>query len=155
MDAQITNEMLEMLCIQLDNAINESPEYEDQRKVREYRHELYPKWRKVHEAFSAKIRSLYAQLDARATVDAQRESYISDLQAELKADKKAREKLQVDLFDANHACQGALDCKEKAERKLAEVETVLRYIYDSTAEGGQWEESGVHNLVKTVLAKGE
>lgn len=70
----------------------------------------------------SKIRSLYTQLDARATVDAQRGSYISDLQAELKAECKAREKLQVDLFDANHACQGALDCKEKAERKLAEVE---------------------------------
>ena len=39
-----------------------------------------------------------------------------------------------------------------AEQRLREVETALRYLFDSTAEDGQWEESGVHNFVKVALA---
>ena len=31
-------------------------------------------------------------------------------------------------------------------------ESALRYLFDSTAEDGQWEESGVHNFVKAMLA---
>ena len=67
--------------------------------------------------------SLRQQLDARATIDAQRESYISDLQAELKAVRKAREEAVADL--SWH--RGLFQQQNKAaESRLATMEGLLR-----------------------------
>lgn len=66
---------------------------------------------------------------------------------QLEAERKAREIAERVTFDPE-----VLERMNAAESRLREVEGVLRYIYDSTAEDGHWEESGVHNLVKAALA---
>jgi len=68
------------------------------------------------------------------------------------AERKAREITADRAAENFSAAVEAGDRAEAAEQRLREVEAALRYIYDSTAEDGQWEESGVHNFVKAALA---
>ena len=46
-----------------------------------------------------------------------------------------------------------IDVVGRACIELDRLQKLLRYIYDSTAEDGQWEESGVHNIVKAAIER--
>lgn len=73
-----------------DAFINEPPQYEDQRKVREYRHELYPKWLEVFHHINDLERRLSA---AHATLEATREQWVIAVDT-LNAERKAREEVE-------------------------------------------------------------
>jgi len=75
-----------------------------------------------------------------------------DLQAKLEAEHASWVYWNKESIRAADLLSVERQRAEAAEQKLREVEAALRYIYDSTAEDGQWEESGVHNFVKAALA---
>ena len=51
----ISREAMEVMMLEFEDFINEPPQYEESYKVRDYRHQLYPKWRKLHEALMATL----------------------------------------------------------------------------------------------------
>ncbi len=97
----------------------------------------------------AKIRSLYAQLDARATVDAQRESYISDLQEQL---AHANKLADTEMHKAQIAEAKLAEVERERDKKQAEIDRLMLEFCPGEMTQEQVEEWSKH---QHALAKGE
>ena len=109
--------------------------------------ELLIKIDRCSNGLAAEIYSLQGQVKAAHRIALEGNPLFTALRCE-------RDALEAQLEAAKEANVSAAGAATILESRLREAEAVLRYIYYSTAEDGQWEESGVHNLVKAVLAPG-
>ena len=144
------------------NFINEPPPYEDQRMVRDYRHELARKWMPLHEKISAAIpESAQARIaELEAALDAAQKAICSKPLAkgdEHEHDLWLRNKIRAALSPREHnppRDQTAWDAPSNRSYEPVEIlaaEIYAGFSYEGTGKKPDWVPGG--NSLKQDLAR--